>query len=98
MVSALSVFSLVINSGTNDFHLSCREIALEILHVCGCVPKAPFLVRKQFQTLFLVCVIGKCHLLYLSPRLQWYEEQDTCRHSILASCNPCVVHSVAALV
>ena len=51
MVAALLVFRFVVDDATVDFHLSGREVALEVLHIGSGVPQAPLLEREQFQTL-----------------------------------------------
>ena len=46
MVAAFAVFSLMIYSGTLYLHLSSGEVALEVFHVGGGVPQAPFGKRE----------------------------------------------------
>ena len=41
VVAALLVFGLVIYYRTVHLNLSCREVTLEILHVCSGIPEAP---------------------------------------------------------
>ena len=46
VVTSFAIFRLVINCRAFDLHFSSREVTLEVLHVGGSVPEAPFCKRE----------------------------------------------------
>ena len=98
VITAFLVFSLVIDDASVYLHFSCREVPLEILHVGGRVPQAPFCEREQFE---LACFPGgilQRQLLYLAPFLQRNEEKYACFESVLSSSDTGIAHAMTAFV
>jgi hypothetical protein len=51
VVSALAVFGLVEDGGTDDFHFTGGKIALEVAFIIIRIPEAPFHIREQLEIL-----------------------------------------------
>ena len=98
MVAALLVFGLVIYHRALHLHFSCREVALEVLHVCSGVPEAPFGQREQLEAPCLLRHVAQRHLLHLAPCSERHEEEHAGLDSVLRSGDARVAHSVAAFV
>ena len=75
MVSALLIFCLMIDYGAIYLHFASGPVTLEILHVSGSIPKAPFCKGEELDGLFLGSGILERNLLHFNPCLQWHEEQ-----------------------
>ena len=76
VVAALLVLGLVVDDGAVDFHFAGGEVALEVLHVGGSVPQAPFSEGEEFEALGLAGEVLEGDFLHLAPFLQGYEEED----------------------
>ena len=98
VVAAFAVFGLVVNHRPFYLHLSCREVALEILHVGGGIPQAPFLEREEFQRARLVGGVGECEFLHLAPTLQRHEEENAGLNAVFCRGDARVTHAMTALV
>ena len=98
MVTAFFILSLVVDDGAVNLYLTGGEVALEVLHISGCVPEAPLLEAEEFEFTDTGGGIGEGEFLDLSPCLEGYEEQDLCCYAVLAAFYGGVVHTVTALV
>ena len=67
MVAAFFVFSFVVDNRAVDFNLASREVALEILHIGGSIPQAPFLEREQLDSFLFRSGILEGEFLHLCP-------------------------------
>ena len=85
MVAALLIFRLVINDRSVYLHLTGREVALEILHVGRCVPKAPLLETEQFEFLDLIGSVSQRQFLDLGPGLERHKEEHLGGYAVLAA-------------
>ena len=75
MISAFAIFRLVVDRRAFYLNFSCREIALEVFHVSGCIPQAPFCKREYLERFHFFGIIFERHLLYLSPSVERNEEE-----------------------
>ena len=98
VVAALTIFGLVIEGRAFYLYFARREVALEVLHIGGCVPEAPFGKGEYLEGLHLLRLVLQRHLLHFCPGVQWHEEEHTCLHAVLAARDAGIVHAVAALV
>ena len=98
VVAALAVFGLVIDGRAFYLHFARREVALEVLHVGGSIPEAPFCKGEHLEGLHLLSLVLQRHLLHLSPCMERNEEEHTCLHTVLTARDAGIVHAVAALV
>ena len=98
MVSALTVFGLVIDRRAFNLHLTGREVALEVLHVRGRIPQAPLLEREDGQMFLLLTVVRKCHALHLTVGMERHKEEDRSLNAILAAGDSRIVHAMTALI
>ena len=98
VVAALTILCLVIDGRAFHLYLAGGEVALEVLHIGGCIPQAPFGKGEHLEGLRLLRLIFERHLLYLSPSVKRNKEEHTCLHTVLASRNAGIVHTVTALV
>ena len=98
VVAALLVFGLVVDDRAVDFDLAGREVALEVLHVGGGVPEAPFGEREELDAAHHVGGVGQRQLLDFGPRVQRDEEEDAGFDAVLEAGDAGVAHAVAALV
>ncbi len=98
VVAALLVFGFVVDYASVNLHLASREVALEVLHVGGCVPQAPLCEREQFQRALLSGGVFQRKFLHLAPFLQRHEEEHACLDAVLTARDAGVTHAVAALV
>ena len=98
MISAFAIFRLVVDRRTFYLNFSCREIALEVFHVSGCIPQAPFCKREYLERFHFFGIIFERHLLHLSPSVERNEEEYTCLHTIFTTRDTGIIHTMAALV
>ena len=98
MVATLLVFGLVVDGRSVDFHFTRRPIALEILHIGGSVPKAPFGKREEFEVLHLGTLVGEGKFLHFGPGLERDEKEHRSLYPILRTCDAGIVHAMTALV
>ena len=98
MISALLIFCLMINGATINLHFSCREIALEVLHIRSGIPQTPFSKRKEFQRTFLLTMIRECEFLHFAPFLKRHKEKHTCFHTVLRTSDARVVHAMTTFI
>ena len=98
VVTALPVFCFMVEHVSFNLNLSGREIPLEILHVRGGVPKAPFGKGIQLDGFFGVSLVCDGNLVDLAAVADGDKEQDFGRNAVLFSGNAGVAHSVAAFI
>ena len=100
VIASFAVFRLMVDRRRLllYFHLAGREVALEILHVSGRVPQAPFLKREDLEMLHLVAVVLQREHLHFCGSVEWHKEKHTGHHTELAARDACVVHAVAAFI
>lgn len=96
------MFSVVwkLSLGFHEKQLRLRQSfqSARPIHIGGCIPQAPFGKGEHLEGLRLLRLILECHLLYLSPGVKRNKEEHTCLHTVLASRNAGIVHTVTALV
>ena len=98
MVAAFLVFCLVIDNRAVDFNLAGREVALEVLHIGGGVPQAPFLKREQFDSFLFRSGIFEGEFLHLCPSFQGNKEESRSLDAVFHTFYNSIVHTVAAFV
>ena len=98
VVAALLVLCFVVDGGAVNLHFAGREVALEVLHVRGCIPQTPFGEREQLQLLHFGRGVFQRELLHFAPFLQRNEKEHRGFYAVLAACDARVAHAVAALV
>ena len=98
VVAAFLVFRFVVDDRAFHLHLAGREVTLEVLHVRGGIPQAPFGEGEQLQPLHRVARVAQGQFLHLGPCLQGDEEQHAGFHAVLGAGDARVAHAVAALV
>lgn len=102
VVTALLVLRFMVNDRRGSsllyLHLTSAQVALEVLHVGGCVPQTPLGKRKEFHGLLRVSGVADGHLLHFGPCVQWHEEKLRDLYAVLASRYAGVVQPMAALI
>ena len=98
MVAALAVFGLVIEDVPVDFHFTRGEVPLEVLHVGGGVPEAPFHEGIELEGLFRRARVRQLHPVHLAAVADGHEEEDISLQPVLLPRHPGIAHAVTALV
>lgn len=98
VVAAFFILRFVIDDGSVHFHFAGRKVALEVFHVGGGVPQAPFGEGEEFEPLHFAGEVFQRQFLYLAPRVQRHEEQYAGFDAVLGTGDAGVAHAVAALV
>ena len=98
MVAPLPIFRLVVDGVRLDLHLAGGEIALEILHIGRCVPKAPFQEAVKLEGLACAGSIGQTDPVNLAAMADRHEKEHLSPQAILLACYAGIAHPVAALV
>ena len=98
VVAALAIFSLVVDNAAFHLHLAGREVALEILHIRGCVQQAPFSEREEFEPFGLSAKVAQAEFLYFSIASERNEEESAGPQAVLFAADAGVAHAVGAFV
>ena len=98
MVAAFAVFGLVIEDVPVDFHFARGEVPLEVLHVGGGVPQAPFHEGIELEGLFHRTRIRKFHPVHLAAVADGHEEEGIGLQPALLPRHPGIAHAVTALI
>ncbi len=98
MVAAFAVFGLVIEDVPIDLHLARGEVPLEILHVGGSVPEAPFHEGIELEGLFRRTRVHEFHPVHFAAVADGHEEKDIGLQPVLLPRHPGIAHAVAALI
>ena len=49
VITAFTIFCLMVNDAALDFHFTRREITLEVFHIGSSIPQTPFREREKFE-------------------------------------------------
>ena len=98
VVPPFAVFSLMKEDVRTDFHFPGREVTLEIFHVRGGIPQAPFDKSIQLDLLRAVRAIGQFHPMYLASLFQRDKEKRFGTKASFLPTNAGIAHSMAAFI
>ena len=82
VVSALAVLRLMEDGGTDNFHFTGGEVALEVALIIIRIPEAPFNIREQFEILCGIRVVCQADLHYFACIVQRYKGDNGRFHII----------------
>ena len=98
VVAALLIFGLMIYDRTVHLDFTSREIALEVLHIGGCIPEAPLGEREEPEAFLGVRGVAQGDLLDLRPAMKRNKEEHTGLDAVLGTCDAGVAHSMTTFV
>ena len=98
MIAALPVFRLMINRIAFHLHFPRREIALEVLHVGGCIPEAPLHERVEAERFAFARPVRQAQPVQFAAPADWHEEKGLHTESVLFAGDCGVSHPMPAFV
>ena len=98
MVSALAILGLMVDSIRFHFHLSGREVALEVFHVSGSIPQAPLQKSVKMEKLANRTGVGNPDPVYFASMADGNEEKLVDPYAILLPRDAGITHAMAAFV
>ena len=98
MISALSVFGLMIKSRTVDLNLTGGEVTLEVGHIVHCIPQTELYIWENRKITGFIALIGKGEFADFTCLTDRNKRGKLCGQFIFGSFKYGITHTVTAAV